>query len=277
MIRYRTAMQRFLTYLIIFLLLLTTGGTASASQRNKKDKKKAAEIIIHVPEPDAYPQMRLDTPLNESPPARDASHRHINTLGEGIDVSHYQGTIDWEAVAATGKVGYAYVKASESVSFVDDYYYYNIDEGRKYGITMGSYHFYRAHVDQEAQFQHMISVIDPAKQDIVPLIDVEAANGVGVEAFATRLKAFLRRVEQYYGRPPVLYTYLNFYNKYLAYRGFDHYPVMIASYNDEIPVTNDGLKYVMWQYTSKGRINGVRGNVDRSRFMNGHNVYDIIY
>lgn len=273
----RPIMQKRRTYFIIFLLLLITSNYAVASQRDKKDKKKAAEVVLHVPEPDAYPQIKLDAPLNESPPARDASHRHINTVSEGIDVSHYQGTIDWEAVAATGKVGYAYVKASESVSFVDDYYYYNIDEGRKYGITMGSYHFYRAHVDQEAQFQHMISVIDPSKQDIVPLIDVEAANGVSVETFASRLKVFLKKTEEYYGRPPVLYTYLNFYNKYLAYRGFDHYPIMIASYSDQTPITVDGVEYIMWQYTSKGRISGVKGNVDRSRFMNGHTVYDIIY
>lgn len=269
-------MQRIRIFLIIFALTLWNASVL-ASHTARKDKKKQSEIVIRVPEPDPYPQMRTDAPLNESPQAHSPSRRHINTIGEGIDVSHYQGSIDWKAVAETGKVGYAYVKASESVSFVDDYYYYNIDEGRKYGITMGSYHFYRAHVDQEAQFRHMTSVIDASKQDIVPLIDVESANGVSVETFVSRLKSFLKMVEEYYGRPPVLYTYLNFYNKYLAYRGFSHYPIMIASYKDEIPRTSDNVNYIMWQYTSKGRISGVKGNVDRSRFMNGHSVMEILY
>ena len=142
---------------------------------------------------------------------------------------------------------------------------------------MGSYHFYRAHVDQDAQFRHMISVIDASKQDIVPVIDVEAANGVSVETFASRLRRFMKRVEEHYGRPPILYTYVNFYNKYIVNRGFEHYPLFIAYYQDNAPHVSDGNKYIMWQYSSRGTINGIKGRVDLSRFMNGHTIYDILY
>ncbi|MBP5629899.1 MAG: glycoside hydrolase family 25 protein, partial [Bacteroidaceae bacterium] len=243
------------------------------AEKKNKDKVPLKEPLT----PDPYPAMQLDQPLRESPLAPSSSRGPINNLPDGIDVSHYQGTINWAAVAASGKVGFAYVKASESVSFIDDYYQYNMAQGRKHGINMGSYHFYRAHVDQDAQFQHMISVIDPAKQDLVPVIDVESANGVTVETFASRLRRFLKRVEDYYGRPPILYTYVNFYNKYLAYRGFEHYPLFIAFYQDSTPRVADGNKYILWQYTSKGHVNGVNGNVDRSKFMNSHTIYDIVY
>ncbi|MBP5361022.1 MAG: glycoside hydrolase family 25 protein [Bacteroidaceae bacterium] len=256
-------------------LLLLSAASAMGGNNAKKNKDK---LPIKEPlTPDPYPAMQLDQPLRESPLTNSSTRGPINNLPGGIDVSHYQGTINWASVAASGKVGYAYVKASESVSFVDDYYQYNMVQGRKHGINMGSYHFYRAHVDQDAQFRHMISVIDPAKQDLVPVIDVESANGVSVETFASRLRRFLKRVEDYYGKPPILYTYVNFYNKYLAYRGFEHYPLFIAFYQDNAPRVDDGNRYIMWQYTSKGRISGINGDVDRSKFMNGHTIYDIIY
>ena len=52
----------------------------------------------------------------------------------------------------------------------------------------------------------------------------------------------------------------------------------VANYmNYSKPSVSDGNRYIMWQYTSKGRINGVNGNVDRSKLMNGHTIYDIIY
>lgn len=262
--------------LSLALLLLLPAVSVLANNAAKDNKKHKVEVKEPLT-PDPYIEKRLDHPLKESPLNGSTMRGPVNTLPDGIDVSHYQGTINWAAVAASGKVGYAYIKASESVSFVDDYYQYNMAEARKHGINVGSYHFYRAHVDQDAQFRHMVSVIDPAKQDLVPVVDVESANGVSVETFASRLRRFLKRVEEYYGRPPILYTYVNFYNKYIAHRGFDHYPLFIAFYQDYKPSVSDGNKYIMWQYTSKGHVNGIHGNVDRSKFMNGHTIYDIIY
>lgn len=268
-------MPNSLRFSIIFILVLSIL-TAQATTDKKKDKKAVVELP-HMPKPDPLLEIHKDRGLKESPVAKLPSQRVINSNIEGIDVSHYQGTIDWETVAKSNKIGYAFVKASESNYFIDDYYAYNLSEGRKHGIAMGSYHFFRANVDVDQQFKHLISVIDPAKQDIVPMIDVEAANGVGVETFARRLKVFMQKVEEYYGRPPILYTYVNFYNKYIAYRGFERYPLMIAFYNDNIPAVADGNKYVIWQYSCRGRINGVSGDVDRSRFMNGFSIEDILF
>ncbi|MBO4487334.1 MAG: glycoside hydrolase family 25 protein [Bacteroidaceae bacterium] len=261
-----------LTALISLLSL-----AATPAQGDKKKEKKEKASTVYTPVPDPCPQMRLDKPLKNSPIAHTTQRGPVNTVIQGIDVSHYQGTIDWAAVAASGQVGYAFIKASESVSFVDDYYKYNLAQARKHGINVGSYHFFRAHVDQEAQLKHMISVIDPAKQDIVPVIDIENSNGVSVEVLASRLRHFLARVEEYYGRPPIIYTYVNFYNKYLAHRGFEHYPLFIAFYQDHAPRLSDGREYIMWQYTSKGTISGIKGNVDRSMFVNNHDIFEILY
>ncbi|MBR6944443.1 MAG: glycosyl hydrolase family 25, partial [Prevotella sp.] len=68
----------------------------------------------------------------------------------------------------------------------------------------------------------------------------------------------------------------NFYNKYLQHK-LDDYPLMIAMYGDEEPELEDGRDYLIWQYTSKGRINGVNGHIDKSRFMGRHSMREIRY
>ena len=247
--------------------------TPSAVAKGRKDNK----VVIRTPEPDPPVAIKKDTKLSASPAVRSQSKKFADSRKGGIDVSHYQGRIDWNEVAKHGDISYAFVKATESNYYVDDYYQDNMEQGRKHGIAMGSYHFFRANVSIQEQFEHMTSVVKPDMQDLVPLIDVEAANGVPSSIFAGRLKEFLEMVEEYYGTPPLLYTYVNFYNRYLADRGFSHYPLMIAFYQDSTPYVSDGNKYIMWQYTCRGRINGIRGDVDRSKFMNGASLHDILY
>lgn len=269
-------MTKYLISILTILLLLPT--SVWAGDKIKKTKK-THDATIFTPEPDKCPAKVHDTKLLENHWTSNSFKQKTRTHGngEGIDVSHYQGHIDWASLAATGQISYAFVKATESNYFIDNYYHYNISEGRKYGITMGCYHFFRANVSMEEQFKHMISVVKAEDLDVIPIIDVENANGVGVETFAARLRSFMAMVEEYYGKPPILYTYVNFYNKYIAYHGFDRYPLMIAFYQDHQPRVVDGNNYIMWQYTCHGQLEGIRGNVDRSRFTNGFTINDILY
>ncbi len=196
---------------------------------------------------------------------------------EGIDVSHYQGRIDWQAVSQSN-VSYVYIKASEGSSNQDDCYYYNITEARRAGLKVGSYHFFRAKANLDEQLQNMTSVVKREQQDIIPVIDVEKADRVSGGELVRRLKNFLRLVEQHYGCKPIIYTFVNFYNKYFSYTSeLDEYPFMIAFYRDDPPELNDGRKYVMWQYTCAGYVDGINSDVDRSKMMNGYNLNDIIY
>lgn len=268
-------MLRILKYSLTIFVFLFSLSCSETAAKIKKEKKNNS--TIHTPEPDPLITIKKDTKLSQSSVALQQSRKFPNSYKEGIDVSHYQGNIDWNAISKQGNICYAFVKATESNYYVDDYYTYNIEEGKKNGIAMGSYHFFRANVSMLEQFEHMTSVIDPSMQDIIPLIDIEAANGVPVETFVSRLKEFLKLVEEFYGCPPIIYTYVNFYNRYLANKGFSHYPMMIAYYNGDIPYVSDGNKYIMWQYTCRGRISGVKGDIDRSKFMNGASLYDILY
>ena len=94
----------------------------------------------------------------------------------------------------------------------------------------------------------------------------------------TRLLEFLRLVTNEYGKRPVIYTGRNFYNKYFAgYSAFKAYQFMIAQYTADEPLLNGGDDFIMWQYTSHGRVKGIRGEVDQSRFRGRHSLSEILY
>ena len=73
---------------------------------------------------------------------------------EGIDVSHYQGEIDWQEVVRNEQISYVYIKATEGASLVDEYYLQNLEGARRVGLSVGSYHFYRPTIDWQIQFDN---------------------------------------------------------------------------------------------------------------------------
>ena len=192
----------------------------------------------------------------------------------GIDISHYQGSIFWETIANNTKMAYVYIKATEGGTRIDEKYENNILTAHQYGLKVGSYHFYRAQIDQETQLANFVLQCRPSEQDLIPLIDVEVASGMGVTEFCDSLFKFLDLVEHYYRQKPLIYSGTNFYNKYLAGK-MDRYPLMIAQYREPQPVLKDGKDYLIWQYTGKGRLRGINGYVDKSRFMGDHTLKEI--
>ena len=94
------------------------------------------------------------------------------------------------------------------------------------------------------------------------------------EELCDSLLKFLRLVEKAYHQKPIVYTYTNFYNKYLVGE-LNDYKLWIAQYSSRPPVLADGRDYLMWQYTGKGNINGVNGYVDKNRLMGRHTMREI--
>lgn len=266
----------------ILIILLTLCVASPTFAIKKKRVKKGEVVYVGAPEPDAPATSFKAMPdVDQNKVAqpvigmlgREGNHLH------GIDVSHYQGRIDWRAVAKDKNVGYVYIKATESNYMLDDTYEYNLAEARRNGIKAGSYHFFRPGVNAAAQFTNFKRNIDKRKQDLLPLIDVEVTGGVPIATLHSRLQEFLRLVTEEYGRRPVIYTGRNFYNTYFAgYAFYKPFLFMIAMYNtDEQPQLMDGNDYVIWQYSSKGSIGGIRGDVDLSRFVGRHTLSEILY
>jgi lysozyme len=193
---------------------------------------------------------------------------------DGIDVSSYQQDIDWSATARDNKIKFVYVKATEGATYVSRHYSYNIENARRQGIKVGSYHFLRATSTIAKQFENFKRSVNKIDQDLVPLIDVEAPGNWTPTQLADSVEAFANLIEEYYGCRPMIYTSSSFYNHYLT--RFANYPLFIARYSPSAPQLTGGVKYVLWQFSSKGRISGIDHNVDVCRFNKGCDLSDIL-
>lgn len=286
-------MNRYCPKIILTFALLFCVCTVSLAQYNprfeqryetnnkKKDKKQKKPVIVEYTEisPLNYASNpdRGGTELQQ-PPLFNNRRVVIGGPGKtGIDVSHYQGYINWAEVAHDPQVTFVIMKATEASDFVDDRYQFNIREAHRYGLKVGSYHFYRAHIDPELQFRNMMRNIDPKQQDILPVIDVELTNGVSYDLFVSRLERLCEMVTRAYGARPIIYTGRNFFNKYFNNSYWRQYKFWIAAYTTNPPVLNNDQDYIMWQFTEKSRVQGIKGGVDMSRFMFGHTIEDILY
>lgn len=198
--------------------------------------------------------------------------RHIH----GIDISHYQGEVFWDAIGDNRRIAYVYLKATEGGDRIDQRYADNIYWAHQNGLMVGSYHFFRPRTPLQLQLKNFTTQCRPEDQDLIPLIDVETLGRLQPDAFLDSLLTFLTMVEDYYQQKPLVYSGRKFYNNYLA--GFiDDYPLMIAQYTEEPPVLVDNRDYIIWQYTGHGSINGVRGEVDKSRMMGQHRLRELWY
>ena len=106
------------------------------------------------------------------------------------------------------------------------------------------------------------------------MIDVETKSGLPTAEFCDSLIKFITLVEEAYKQKPLIYTFTNFYNAHLQ-GVVDGYPLMTAQYNGIEPELKDGRDITLWQYTGKGRINGINGFVDKSRFLKNHGLREI--
>ena len=194
----------------------------------------------------------------------------------GIDLSHYQGSVFWETVGENSKMAYVYLKATEGGDKIDDKYIDNIMLAHRYGMKVGSYHFFRPQTDLRKQLNNFMAQCRPGDQDLVPMIDVETKAGLSTEEFQDSLLTFLKMVEDAYKQKPLVYTFANFYDHNLLGK-LDAYRLMIAQYTTREPVLADERDITMWQYTGKGRINGINSYVDKSRFMGKHGLREIRY
>ena len=259
-----------------FLCLCALAFVCSLSLVGKNDKKgKTVEPIYVLPEPDVLlpvplPDHRLPVVWELRPIIRHTVAQQI-----GIDVSHYQGRIDWERVARHENVAFAYVKATEGAGLVDDLYLRNFYGAKRVGIPVGVYHFFSPTASVLTQLENFRTNVDPRQQDLIPIVDVEKRGKGSLPQFQAKLKAFLDGVERMFGVKPIIYTGVNFYAKYLEGR-FTGYRYMVARYAEEFPGLSEDVPIVLWQYSCTSYVDGIKGHVDRSVFLDRYGVADIM-
>lgn len=195
----------------------------------------------------------------------------------GIDLSHYQGNVAWSTIGENRKMAYVYIKATEGGDNVDNKYAENLRKAKASGLKVGSYHFFRPKTSLQKQFDNFTAQCKAEDQDLIPMIDIETKAGLADSVFRDSLMTFLVMIEEHYRQKPLLYTGANFYDKYLSGGLIDEYKIMIAQYTDYEPTLCDERSITLWQYTGKGSIGGVKGHVDKSRFMGNHGLREIRY
>ena len=260
------------------LLLCLLSVACSLPLVSKNDKKKSATIVPMYALPEPEPLLPAPQPDRPLPPIGELRPviRHTVAQGQGIDVSHYQGYINWEEVARADNLQFVYVKATEGAGYVDDLYLRNLYGAKRVGIPVGVYHFFSPTVSALVQLENFRDNVDPRQQDLIPIVDVEKRGRKGSLAqFQGRLKAFLDGVERMFGVKPIIYTGVNFYAKYLEGR-FTGYRFMVARYADEFPGLSEDVPIVLWQYSCTSYVDGIDGHVDRSVFLDRYTVADIM-
>ena len=196
---------------------------------------------------------------------------------DGIDVSKYQGDIDWYQVSINPHVKFVYIKATEGASHVDKRYQENLRKARAVGLRVGSYHFFTSQRSPEDQIRNFLKYVKHEEQDLLPMVDVEHTGNRLAERrqLQNNLAKFMELVKAEYGKYPLLYSQYKFYNDMLAPE-FNRHFIFIARYSNYQPTLRGGGKYNIWQFTENGHVNGIKGNVDLNRFANGTSIKDIL-
>lgn len=274
--RFRIAYRHILTLLIMLLFFFSLPAEAKKDKTNKKSKNEVVNLdyepdqICRKAKPDSHPRP------HEMPCLYGVG---VGSGMCGIDVSHYQGKIDWASAANDSHVNFVYLKMTEGIDLVDNTYQHNLNEARRHGIKVGSYHFFRPNTSASSQFRNFKNVFDPRTQDLLPVVDVEVMpKGLAKSKFDSCLLELLKLIEKEYGKKPMIYTGQNFYNKHFHGTSFvNEYKFWIATYADDQPVLWGNDDYLIWQYSAKGRVKGIKGNVDMNKFIGRHTLREIMY
>lgn len=185
----------------------------------------------------------------------------------GIDVSHYQGTVDWAAVRAAG-IAFAFAKASDGDTYKDTQFKKNWQGMQAAGLLRGAYHFYESNDDPVTQANNFLSAVGTLdKNDLPPVIDIESTKGnFGNNSLSTNLQICLDTIEKALACTPLIYTNCAFWNANLTAE-FGRYPLWIARYSSTPPtIPNAWTNWTFWQYSQSGAVAGVTGAVDLDRF-----------
>ena len=185
---------------------------------------------------------------------------------KGIDISHWQGEIDWEKIPDEYK--FAFMKATEGDGFIDDRFTRNWHSSKP-GLR-GAYHFWRYAFDGTAQAEHFFDIVSKTGDlgELPPVIDLEDTRAPKGGDIAIRMRQMLQRTEELFGVQPIIYTANWWWSPWtLNNTGFGDYELWVAHYKTVYPWSKPYLPagwddWQVWQHSSKGSVPGVDGNCD---------------
>ncbi|MFN4168681.1 MAG: glycoside hydrolase family 25 protein [Pannonibacter phragmitetus] len=190
----------------------------------------------------------------------------MSSTVNGIDVSHYQGTVNWAQVAADG-IGFTFIKATQGTSYVDPMFQTNWQGAKAAGLKCGPYLFFEPNesfLDQAELFIRQLKTAGyDSKTDLPPAIDCEETNGVTNTEFSYALSQLLHVLQIFLRVKPLIYASPGFWSS-VGNPDFSEYPLWVADYTTAPAPTlpPDWTGYAFWQYSQSGTVNGISGAVD---------------
>lgn len=185
----------------------------------------------------------------------------------GIDISHYQGKVDWKMLSQTRQsqfpVRFIFMKATEGGDFADNHFIANFDSARVHGFIRGAYHFYNPKTDPIRQAEFFKNSVNLEPGDLPPVLDIEK-KAKDMNRLRDDLKIWLQLIEKHYGVKPIIYTSYKFKTSYLNDSVFNSYPYWIAHYYvDSVRYEGD---WSFWQHHDAGTLPGIDEQVDLNIF-----------
>ncbi len=179
----------------------------------------------------------------------------------GVDVSAYQGTIDW-AVLASQDIRFAFLKATEGSTFVDDRFAANLAGANAAGLRVGAYHFFSFESPGATQADNVIRTVPAGELGLPVVVDLESygefgLNPAAVDDVRRELGVLLERLRAAYGHRPIVYATADSYDRYLAGASGD-VDIWIRDTWRE-PALSDGRVWTFWQFSDRHRLAGYAG------------------
>lgn len=190
---------------------------------------------------------------------------------QGIDVSEWQGNIDFQAVRDAG-IEAVYIRSSEGNDYVDHYFEANYSKAREAGLKVGFYHYVTARTVEEGreEARFFARVISSKEIDLRLAMDFESFGNLSVQEVNEISEAFLTTLEEVTGKEVVIYSDASNARDVFSRELAETYPIWVAEYFVQEPFDNGKWEtWVGFQWTDRGRVSGISGSVDRDEFTNG--------
>lgn len=184
---------------------------------------------------------------------------------EGIDVSHHQDKINWKKVDK--KYKFVIMKATEGDDFLDTDFFYNWNNARLNGFTVGAYHFFTMLSSGSEQAKYYISKVPFSDKTLPPVIDLEISTRYNKEVVLKELTDMINILEEYYKKRVIIYVNYKTYNKYIKGEFLENKLWMRDI--KFLPRIEEKDRWEIWQFSNRGRVSGINGFTDKNVIRSG--------
>lgn len=249
------------------------GAAASSEQDNASPPAQTTQVAYAAAYPGAasFPMPQVHSPrFTDAKPVDFGNRAPDRYPVHGVDVSHWQGKIDWATLRQRG-ANFAFIKATEGGLHLDPRFQENWDGAAAAGIKRGAYHFYFWCRPAHEQAEWFIRNVPRVANALPPVLDVEWTNSrkcptrPSPAKVVSEMKIFLEMLERHYGQRPVIYVTVDFYRDNLRGQLKD-YPFWLRSVAAHPETVYPGREWVFWQYSGTGLSKGVREQIDLNVF-----------